>query len=93
MGKSVKYDVEKYLGVPVEQDVNGHYVIKTGIEPSYWRIGKHTKGRFTQPGQIFLTEKNLPIAILQAEPLAFKDRHEIVPLQRFTNEMVQNLPQ
>lgn len=88
MGKSDKYFVEKYLGVPVDQNANGQYVIREGANPSYWRIGKHTKGKFTAPGQIFLTEKNIPIAIVQAEPLAFKDRHEVVALQRFTGESV-----
>lgn len=88
MGKSSKYPVEKYLGVPVIQDANGNYVVKAGVAPSYWRIGKHTKGKFTHVGQIFLTEQNLPIAVMQAEPLAFKNRHAIVPLQRFMNASV-----
>lgn len=88
MAKSSKYAVEKYLGIPVTQDANGQYVVKTGVEPSYWRIGKHTKGKFSHVGQIFLTEQNLPIAVIKAEALAFKDRHDVVPLQRFTNASV-----
>lgn len=88
MAKSAKYPVEKYLGTPVIQDKNGKYVKKDGVKASYWRIGKHTKGKFKQVGQIFLTENNLPIAIEKAEPLAFKDRHDYVALQRFTNEFV-----
>ena len=30
-----------------------------------------------------LTENNLPVVILKAEPMAFKDRHTETPLQRF----------
>lgn len=92
MSKSDKYPVEKYLGIPVVQNSNGHYELKAGIAPSYWRIGKHTKGKFIRPGQIFLTEKNIPIAIIAAEALAFKDRHDFVALQRFTNEFLTEMP-
>lgn len=30
-----------------------------------------------------LTENNLTVVILKAEPMAFKDRHSETPLQRF----------
>lgn len=35
-----------------------------------------------------MTENNLLVAIIHAEPMAFKDRHSEVPLQRFTTEFI-----
>ncbi len=35
-----------------------------------------------------LTENNLTVVILKAEPMAFKDRHQEVPMQRFLTVQV-----
>ena len=87
MGKKDKYDVQKFTGIPVETDASGKYQLKfdqngeAKLHP--WRTGKHTKGKFKHPGQLMLTENNLTVVILKAEPMAFKDRHSETPLQRF----------
>jgi len=85
-----KYDVSKYFGIPVNTDNSGTYQLKVddygGIKIHTWRTGKHTKGKFKQPGQLLLTENNLMVMIVAAEKMAFKDRHSEVPLQRFTSE-------
>ncbi|MBT9672136.1 hypothetical protein GPK34_08845 [Secundilactobacillus kimchicus] len=86
-----KYDVTQYIGVPVEQDATGRYVIKNAeeIQLHSWRTGKHTKGRYTKLGQVFLTENNLTVAVVATAPVAFKDRHDFTPLQRFTSEFIE----
>ncbi|MBM6753474.1 hypothetical protein H5993_01655 [Lactobacillus alvi] len=87
MSKKNQYDVLKLYGLPVEMDNSGKYQIKFDNEGSAkihtWRIGKHTKGKFTHPGQLMLTENNLTVLILKAEAMAFKDRHSETPMQRF----------
>lgn len=87
MGKKDKYEVQKYTGIPVETDAGGRYQLKLdqqGMAKVHtWRTGKHTKGKYVHPGQLMLTENNLPVVILKAEPMAFKDRHQETPLQRF----------
>lgn len=37
-----------------------------------------------------LTENNLTVVILAAEPMAFKDRHSETPLQRFLTTKVDD---
>ena len=37
-----------------------------------------------------LTENNLTVVILKAEPMAFKDRHSETPLQRFLTTFVDD---
>lgn len=87
MSKKNQYDVLKFYGLPVEMDNSGKYRIKLDYDGfakiHTWRIGKHTKGKFTHPGQLMLTENNLTVLILKAEPMAFKDRHSETPMQRF----------
>ncbi|MCC4348759.1 hypothetical protein LMB39_09120 [Limosilactobacillus reuteri] len=87
MSKKDKYDVQKFTGIPVETDASGKYQLKFDqngeAKLHTWRIGKHTKGKFKHPGQLMLTENNLTVVILKAEPMAFKDRHSETPLQRF----------
>ncbi|EHO54587.1 DUF7671 family protein [Lentilactobacillus kisonensis] len=89
-----KYEVSQYIGVPLETDDSGNYQIKTDEQGDFklhsWRTGKHTKGKFKKIGQIFITENNLMVAIVKVHPVAFKDRHEFTPLQRFTSEMVND---
>lgn len=87
MSKKDKYDVQKFTGIPVETDASGKYQLKFDQNDEAklhtWRTGKHTKGKFNHPGQLMLTENNLTVVILKAEPMAFKDRHSETPLQRF----------
>ena len=87
MAKKNQYPVTRYTGVPVENDGNGGYKLKRDASGAaklhVWRTGKHTRGKYTGIGQLMLTENNLPVMIVAAEPMAFKDRHQEVPLQRF----------
>lgn len=87
-----KYEVNQYIGVPLETDDSGHYKIKRDEKGSFklhsWRTGKHTKGRFKSLGQVFITENNLMVGVVKAIPVAFKDRHQFTPLQRFTSQVV-----
>ncbi|KRL70630.1 hypothetical protein FD08_GL001111 [Lentilactobacillus parakefiri DSM 10551] len=89
-----KYEVNQFIGVPLETDDSGQYRIKRDESGDFklhsWRTGKHTKGKFKQVGQIFITENNLMVGIVQAIPVAFKDRHQYTPLQRFTSEYVSD---
>ena len=79
MAKKNQYPVTRYTGVPVENDGNGGYQLKRDASGA----AKHTRGKYTGIGQLMLTENNLLVMIVAAEPMAFKDRHQEVPLQRF----------
>lgn len=87
MAKKAKYETHRYVGIPVVEDDNGGYQFKRDadgdVKVHTWRIGKHTKGKFTQPGQLMMTENHLMVMILEELPLAFKNRHSVVPMQRF----------
>lgn len=87
MSKKNQYEVQKFYGLPVENDNSGGYQLKRGsngeIKIHTWRTGKHTKGKYRRPGQLLLTENNMMVMIVAAEPMAFKDRHSEVPCQRF----------
>ena len=87
MSKKNQYEVQKFYGLPVENDGSGGYQLKTGADGQAkihtWRTGKHTKGKYHHPGQLLLTENNLMVMIVAAKPMAFKDRHSETPLQRF----------
>lgn len=89
-----KYEVHRYVGIPVTQNNSGKYEFKLDDQGDAklhsWRTGKHTKGKFKQVGQLFLTENDLLVVILEREKMAFKDRHSEVPLQRFTSEIVDD---
>jgi hypothetical protein len=94
MSKKDKYDVQKFTGIPVETDADGKYQLKVDqngdAKLHTWRTGKHTKGKYQGPGQLMLTENNLPVVILAAEPMAFKNRHSETPLQRFLTVKVED---
>lgn len=94
MSKKGKYDVQKFTGIPVETDADGKYQLKFDqngdAKLHTWRTGKHTKGKYEGPGQLMLTENNLTVVILAAEPMAFKDRHSETPLQRFLTAHVDD---
>lgn len=87
-----KYKVTRYVGVPVDTDKSGNYIIKKDPHGDFklhnWRTGKHTKGKFKQIGQLFLTENNMLVAVVQTYSVKFKDRHDFTPLQRFTSEFL-----
>ena len=89
-----KYEVHRYIGLPVVSDNSGNYLFKLDehgqARPHLWRTGKHTKGKFSRIGQLLLTENNLLVAIIEVEPIAFKDRHSEVPLQRFITEFISD---
>ncbi|GAX04716.1 hypothetical protein IWT25_00009 [Secundilactobacillus pentosiphilus] len=87
-----KYPVEEYIGVPVEQDDSGQYVIRDerDFQLHSWRTGRHTKGKLKRIGQVFLTENHLTVAVIATKPVAYKDRHAITPMQRFTSEFVSD---
>lgn len=82
--KNKTYDVFKYTAVPVENDASGNYVIKKDAKAHVWRTGKHTKGKFSELGQIFLTENNLPMAVIDVTAVPFSQRHAYQPMQRWT---------
>ena len=94
MSKKDKYDVQQFTGIPVETDADGKYQLKVDqngdAKLHTWRTGKHTKGKYQGPGQLMLTENNLPVVILAAEPMAFKNRHSETPLQRFLTVKVED---
>ncbi|HAT53999.1 MAG TPA: hypothetical protein DCW31_01910 [Lactobacillus sp.] len=83
-----KYEVTRFVGIPMTTDDSGTYVVSGDGKPHEWRVGKHTKGKFEHLGQLFLTENNLMVAIIAAYPVAFKERHQWTPMQRFTSESV-----
>ncbi|WP_373310672.1 DUF7671 family protein [Apilactobacillus xinyiensis] len=89
-----KYEVHRYVGVPVESDASGQYIVKKDENGEYkfhnWRTGKHTKGKFKQLGQLFLTENNMMVAVVAVYDVKFNHRHEYTPLQRFTTEYVDD---
>lgn len=87
-----KYDVNQYVGVPVQANDSGQYEIKRepdgGFKLHSWRTGRHSKGKYKGVGQIFLTENHLKVAVIAAYPVAYKDRHDFTPMQRLTSEFV-----
>lgn len=92
MGKKDQYPVFKYWGIPLQMDNSGQYQLKADpkgrILVHTWRQGKHTKGKFVQPGQVALTENNLAVVIVKSEKWPFKRRHEETPLQRILTQQV-----
>ncbi|USS90305.1 DUF7671 family protein [Fructilactobacillus carniphilus] len=89
---SQQYKVLRFIGVPVVQTANGQYEIKRDQAGQFklheWRIGKHTKGHYQAPGQIFLTENQMRVAIVAAFDVSFKKRHRYQPMARFLSESV-----
>lgn len=94
MSKKNQYEVQKFYGLPVENNNSGGYELKLGADGQAkihtWRTGKHTKGKYRHPGQLLLTENNMMVMIVAAEPMAFKDRHSEVPCQRFLTAEVND---
>ena len=89
-----RYKVNLYLGIPVNTDPNGKYVIRRDRNGNYklnqWRTGKHTKGHFKRIGQVFLTENSLRVAVVAYRPVKFNHRHRYTPLRRFTTAFVNS---
>ncbi|ATU70869.1 hypothetical protein CT113_11255 [Levilactobacillus brevis] len=89
-----KYEVNQYIGVPVQANASGVYEIKREPDGDFklhsWRTGRHSKGKFTGVGQIFLTENQLKVAVVAASPVAYKERHNFTPMQRLTSERVSD---
>ncbi|WP_413628171.1 hypothetical protein R4B61_03040 [Fructilactobacillus vespulae] len=87
-----KYKVLRFVGVPVVQNQQGEYEIKKdpqgGFKLHEWRIGKHTNGKFTGVGQVFLTENQMRVAIILSDDVSFKKRHQFTPMARFLTETV-----
>lgn len=88
MSKSEKYETIKLIAKPVLQDNNGKYLIEQNSKEVIYRIGKHTKGKLIGVDQLFLTENNLMMVIIETQPLSFKDRHQFNPIARFLQETV-----
>lgn len=88
MMSNKKYPTEKIIGLVVEQDPSGNYLPQAGAKPHTWRIGKHTKGKFSELGQVFLTENGQAVAVIDRAPLAFNQRHDYQPLARWTSGQV-----
>lgn len=88
MGDRKKYETHRFKGILVTQNASGRFEPKADAVPHLWRTGKHTKGQFKQIGQIFLTENGQSVAVLQQDKLAFNQRHDFTPLQRWTAEYV-----
>lgn len=86
MSKKGKYSVNKYYGIPVDDDGSGGFKFRKDsdgkIKIHTWRTGKHTRGKYIKPGQLLLTENNMMVAIIAAEPMAFKNRHCQTPCAR-----------
>lgn len=89
-----KYEVLRFIGVPVEQDDSGNYQIKLDNKGDFklheWRIGKHTKGKFKNIGQVFLTENQMRVAIIASFKVSFKKRHHFTPMARFLSDDVDS---
>ncbi|CAM4292116.1 DUF7671 family protein [Weissella hellenica] len=86
-----KYPTAELIGVVVQQANDGQYALKENkidqVTFHSWRIGKHTKGKLLEPGQLFLTENNLFVMLIAIRPLAFKNRHDFNPISRFLTTM------
>lgn len=78
-----KYPTLELIGIVLTPTNNGSFVPKEPISTHSWRIGKHTKGKFKAPGQLFLTENQQTVVIVETRPLKFNARHEITPMSRF----------
>jgi len=80
---ATKYPTLELIGVVVSPTNNGGFTPKTPITTHSWRIGKHTKGKFKNLGQLFLTENQQTVVIVETKDLKFNARHEITPMSRF----------
>lgn len=93
VAKVAKYEVLRFVGVPVITDASGNYQIKRdsngGAKLHQWRIGKHTNGKYRGIGQVFLTENNMRVAIIESYEVPFKKRHNFTPMDRFLSEEVE----
>lgn len=78
-----KYPTLELIGIVLTPTNNGGFTPKEPITTHSWRIGKHTKGKYTQPGQLFLTENQQTVVIMDTRALKFNARHDITPMSRF----------
>jgi len=78
-----KYPTLELVGIVLTPTNNGGFAPKEPISVHSWRIGKHTKGKFNAPGQLFLTENQQTVVIVETRPLKFNLRHDITPMSRF----------
>lgn len=82
-----KYPTAELIGVVVQQNNDGGYKPQkwplTLSDFHSWRIGKHTKGKLADVGQLFLTENGLTVMLVAVNELVFKKRHTITPMGRF----------
>ncbi|MDR3191336.1 MAG: hypothetical protein LBT80_09210 [Lactobacillaceae bacterium] len=82
-----KYPTAELIGVVMTQTNSGQFIPQnqplTPADFHSWRIGKHTKGKPGQPGQLFLTENNLTVMLVATKALRFQDRHAITVMGRF----------
>lgn len=89
-----KYPTAELVGVVMTQTNSGDYEPQVqdlqAADFHSWRIGKHTKGKLGQPGQLFLTENNLTVMLVAVKDLAFKQRHTITPMGRFLTTKVDD---
>lgn len=92
MAKKGKYPVNKYYGLPVEDDGSGGFRFKGDangqLKIHTWRTGKHTRGKYQRPGQLLLTENNLMVAIIAAEKMPFNHRHSETPCARMLSAYI-----
>lgn len=78
-----KYPTLELVGIVLTPTNNGSFIPKSPISTHSWRIGKHTKGKFKTPGQLFLTENQQTVVIVETRPLKSNARHDITPMSRF----------
>ncbi|AIM62286.1 DUF7671 family protein [Weissella ceti] len=75
-----KYPTLELIGIVLTPTNNGGFTPKEPITTHSWR---HTKGKYTQPGQLFLTENQQTVVIMDTRALKFNARHDITPMSRF----------
>ncbi len=89
-----KYEVNQFIGVPLETDDSGQYRIKRDESGDFSYIAggpaNTPRESSSRSARFFITENNLMVGIIKAIPVAFKDRHQYTPLQRFTSEYVSD---
>lgn len=70
-----KYHVLQFWGAPVFQDASGDYQLKLDqnqhCKLHQWRIGKHTKGTYRRPGQVFFDRKSSCRCHCDSKPVTF----------------------
>lgn len=85
-----KYEIKIFSGIVVQQNNACQYEAADHHKIGVWRIGKHTSGKFKGIGQIFLTENNLRVMIINYDALKFNQRHEYQPMKRFLDDFADD---